>query len=152
MHIRGHLMFAIPLYVLSVRYLSDAVGVLLSPYFAVYCFLTMIGSLFPDVDWIIMRVYRRFGHRNPLTHSLFFPLLFFVLISFFRIDYPVLLASYDAFIFGVASHLFGDLMQTSSLVWIRSRKYDNMWYFLNGFILLLLLYLTGFFRALQLAW
>lgn len=150
MYVRGHLMIAIPLYVLSVRYLSDAMTVLLSPFFAIYCLFSMVGSLFPDVDWVIMRAYRRFGHRNPLTHSLFIPSLLFILIFYYKAYNPVLLATYNAFIFGVATHLFGDVMRTGNLVWIKSRRYENLWYFLNGVVVVLLLYLADFFKPLQL--
>jgi len=141
-------MIVIPLYVLCVRYLSDAVAVLMSPYLAVYCFTAMVGALFPDVDWVVMRVNRRFGHRNPLTHSLFVPLILFALISYYKGDYQLLLASYDAFIFGVATHLFGDMIHTGNLVWIKSRRYENLWYILNGLSTVLLLCLAGFFKSL----
>lgn len=150
MYVRGHLMMVIPLYVLSVRYFSDAIAVLLSPYLAVYCLLSMIGSLFPDVDWTIMKLYRRFGHRNPLTHSSLFPFILFALISYYKAYYPAMLASCNAFIFGVSTHLFGDMVKTGNLVWVRSRKYENSWYILNGVVVVLLLYLNGFFKPSQL--
>jgi hypothetical protein len=104
----------------------------------------MFGSLFPDVDWIVKKMFKRFGHRNPTTHSVLIPALFLISIAPQNIS-KELLVSYDAFTFGVATHLFGDFGKTGNLVWI-GRKYENLWYLVNGLLTFLLLYFTSFFR------
>lgn len=139
-------MLVIFLFLLSVRFLSDAEKVLFSPFLAFYCITAMVGSLFPDIDWIIARIVPRFGHRNPITHSFLAPLLLFISIYNYEISQPVILNFYNAFTFGIATHLFGDLIKTGNLVWVKSRKYENVWYVLNGIVLIVLLYLADFFK------
>lgn len=143
-------MLAVPIYILAVRYLSDAATILLSPFLALYCLLTMMGSLFPDVDWAITRYIHSFGHRNPLTHSLLIPIIPYVLMEYYGVSNPTLTACYNAFTLGVAAHLLGDLVKTGNLVWIKSRRHENKWYIANGFALVALLYLTDFFTVLRL--
>jgi len=149
MRARGHLMLTILLYVLCAGYLSNPQEVLLSPFLAFYCLTAMVGSLFPDLDWTIAKIVPGFGHRNPLTHSFLVPILLFISIYDFKISQPVLLNFYNAFTFGTATHLFGDLIKTGNLTWINSRKYENTWYILNGIALMVLLYLTGFFKFFE---
>lgn len=147
---KSHLLLAIPLYVLSVKYLAHAQDLLLSPFFALYCLTAMVGALFPDVDWAIDRVIPGFGHRNPLTHSLLGPLLIYIPIFSYKISHPLLINSYNAFTFGIATHLFGDLMKQGNLTWIKSRKQEHSWYILNGVVLVVLLYMTEFLKVLDL--
>jgi len=147
---KSHLLLAIPLYVLSVKYLSPAQELLLSPFFALYCLTAMVGALFPDVDWAIDRVIPGFGHRNPLTHSLLGPLLLYIPLFSYKVSHPLLINSYNAFTFGIATHLFGDVMKTGNLTWIKSRKQEHAWYILNGIVLVALLYVTEFLKALHL--
>lgn len=142
-------MLAVPLYVLAIRYLSNAESVLLSPFLFVYCILTMVGSLFPDVDWAIMKVYRGFGHRNPITHSIIIPALVSLIALYYGVTDLILLPSLNAFVFGVAAHLFGDVVRTGNLVWIRTRKYESLWYLSNGVVVVIILGLIGFFRSFQ---
>jgi hypothetical protein len=134
-------LLAIPLYVLSVKYLSHAQELLVSPFFALYCLTAMVGALFPDVG---------FGHRNPLTHSLLGPLLLYIPIFSYKVSHPLLINSYNAFTFGIATHLFGDLMKRGNLTWVKSRKQEHAWYILNGAVLVVLLYMTEFLKALHL--
>ena len=147
---KGHLMLAIPLYVISVKYLSRTPELLLSPFFAFYCLTTMIGALFPDIDWTIDRIISGFGHRNPLTHSLLGPLLLYIPLFSYKVSPPLLINSYNAFTIGIATHLFGDLVKTGNLTWIKSRKLEHAWYVLNGIVLVGLLYVTEFLKALHL--
>jgi hypothetical protein len=147
---KGHLMLAIPLYVLSIKYLSRAQELLLSPFFAFYCLMAMLGALYPDVDWTIDRVIPGFGHRNPLTHSLLGPLLLYIPLFSYQVSYPLLINSYNAFTFGIATHLFGDLMKTGNFTWIKSRKQEYAWFVLNGIVLVFLLYMTEFLNTLYL--
>ena len=137
-------MLSVPTYVLAVRYLSDFREVLLSPLLFLYLLLVMVGSLFPDVDWVFVKMFKSFGHRNPITHSVLIPALFLVSIAPQNISKD-LLVSYGAFTFGVTTHLFGDFVKTGNLVWI-GRKYENLWYLVNGLLTFLLLYFTSFFR------
>jgi membrane-bound metal-dependent hydrolase YbcI (DUF457 family) len=138
------LLLSVPIYVLAIRYLSDFTSVLLSPFLFVYLLLVMVGALFPDVDWIVMKPIKRFGHRNPITHSVLIPALFLISFAPQTISRE-LFVLYDAFTFGVATHLFGDFVKTGNLVWI-GRKYENLWYLVNGLLTFLLLYFTSFFR------
>lgn len=147
---KSHLLLAIPLYVLTVKYLSHAQELLLSPFFALYCLTAMVGALFPDVDWAIDRVIPGFGHRNPLTHSLLGPLLLYIPIFSYEVSHPLLINSYNAFTFGIATHLFGDLMKRGNLTWVKSRKQEHAWYILNGIVLVVILYMTEFLKALHL--
>ncbi len=144
MRSRDHLLLAVPTYVLAVRYLSDFEEVLLSPFLFLYLLLVMVGSLFPDIDWMVMKLLKRFGHRNPITHSVLIPALFLISIAPPNISKD-LLVSYDAFTFGVTTHLFGDVVKTGNLVWI-GKRYENLWYLVNGLLTFLLLYFTNFFR------
>lgn len=146
---RAHLILAVPIYVLAARYLSSAEALLLSPFLALYCLLTMLGSLFPDVDWQIDKYVRGFGHRNPITHSLLIPLALYYPFRGYWLLNPVAAACFDAFTLGVAAHLLGDTIKTGNLVWIHTRKHENKWYLLNGFALLVLLHFTGFFNSLR---
>ncbi len=146
---RAHLVLAVPIYVLAIRYLSDAGATLLSPFLALYCILAMTGSLFPDIDWRIDAHFRGFGHRNPLTHSLLTPLVLYLMMQRLNISEPTVIACFSAFTLGVAAHMLGDLIKTGNLVWIPSRKHENMWYALNASALLILLYSVGFFATLQ---
>jgi len=147
---KGHLMLAIPLYVLSVKYLSRTPELLLSPFFAFYCLTTMLGALFPDIDWTIDRVISGFGHRNPLTHSLLGPLLLYIPLFSYKVSPTLLINSYNAFTLGIATHLLGDVIKTGNLTWIKSRKLEHAWYVLNGIVLVILLYVTEFLKALHL--
>ena len=147
---RAHLILAVPIYVLAVRYLSDASTILLSPFLALYCILTMVGSLFPDVDWVVAERVPGFGHRNPLTHSLLVPLALHAIMGYYKVSDPISVACFDAFTLGVAAHLLGDLVKTGNLVWIKSRRYENKWYVVNGFAVIILLYFSGFFAVSQL--
>ena len=137
-------MLTVPTYVLAVRYLSDFQEVLLSPFLFVYLLLVMVGSLFPDIDWVFMKIFKSFGHRNPITHSVLIPALFLVSITPQNISKDLLI-SFDAFTFGVTTHLFGDVIKTGNLVWIE-KKYENLWYLMNGVLTFLLLYFTNFFK------
>jgi hypothetical protein len=147
---KGHLMLAIPLYILSVKYLSRTPELLSTPFFAFYCLTTMVGALFPDIDWTIDRVISGFGHRNPLTHSLIGSLLLYIPLFSYKISHPLLINSYNAFTLGIATHLLGDLIKTGNLTWIKSRKQEHAWFILNGIMLVVLLYLTEFLKALHL--
>jgi hypothetical protein len=148
---KGHLMLAIPLYVISVQFLSRAPDLVQSPFFAAYCLVAMVGALFPDVDWAIDRVLPGFGHRNPLTHSLLGPLLLYLLFGSDTIAHPLLLNAYHAFTFGIATHLFGDVLKRGNLAWIRSRKHERTWYLLNGIVVIVLLHVTEFLTVFPLA-
>lgn len=141
---KGHLLLAIPIYVLSVKYLSGNDEVLLSPFFALFCITAMLGALFPDIDWAIDRLIPGFGHRNPLTHSLLTPLLLYTMMYYYRVSQTILINIYDAFTISIATHLLGDVIKTGSLVWIKSRRIEKAWYMLNGAFLIVLLNLTGF--------
>lgn len=145
MKTRDHIIIAVLLYILSVQYLSEATEIFLSPFLTIYFLLAMVGALFPDVDWQVMRIWGCFGHRNPITHSLFIPMLILFLIYYFRLFQVDILAAYHAFTLGMASHLLGDLIKTGNLVWI-NKRYENTWFIVNGLILIVLLYLTGFFN------
>ena len=144
MRVRGHLMLAVLLYLLSVRYLSPVPELLFSPFFAFYCLMAMVGALFPDVDWALDRVIPRFGHRNPLTHSLLLPVLLYLPIYYYGLSQPLLLHFYDAFTFGVGTHLLGDVIKRGNLVWFTSGKREYAWYLLNGIVWVVLVNLTGF--------
>ena len=150
MRCKGHLMLAIPLYILSVKYLSRTPELLSSPFFAFYCLTTMVGALFPDIDWTIDRVISGFGHRNPLTHSLLGSLLLYIPLFGYKISHPLLINSYNAFTLGIATHLLGDLIKTGNLTWIKSRKLEHAWYVLNGIVLIILLCVTEFLKDLHL--
>jgi membrane-bound metal-dependent hydrolase YbcI (DUF457 family) len=140
-------MLAAPLYVLAVRYLSDAEGVLLSPFLFLYLFIGMVGSVFPDVDWVFVKLFRGFGHRNPITHSVAIPALILALIIHLKLAWEPIIVSYNSFTFGVATHLLGDFIKTGNIVWI-SKKYENLWYSINGGLSFVLLYSSGFFTSL----
>ena len=150
MRVRGHLMLAVLLYLLSVRYLSCVPELLVSPFFAFYCLTVMVGALFPDVDWALDRVIPRFGHRNPLTLSLLLPVLLYLPIYYYELSQPLLINFYDAFTFGVGTHLLGDVIKRGNLVWLESRKHEYTWYLLNGIVLVVLLNLTGFIQFVDL--
>jgi membrane-bound metal-dependent hydrolase YbcI (DUF457 family) len=145
MKTRDHVIIAVLLYILSVQYLSEASEILLSPLFPVYCLLTIVGALFPDVDWKVAKILRGFGHRNPITHSLLIPILLLFIIHRFELSQTEVLAAYNAFTLGVASHLLGDLIKTGNLVWI-PKQHEDAWFIVNGVILIALLYFTGFFK------
>jgi len=144
MRVRGHLMLAVLLYLLSVRYLSPVPELLFSPFFAFYCLTAMVGALYPDVDWALDRVFPRFGHRNPLTHSLLLPVLLYLPLYYYGLSQPLLLHFFDAFTFGVGTHLLGDVIKRGNLVWFTSSKHESVWYLLNGIVLVVLLNRTGF--------
>ena len=137
-------MLSTPLYVLAVRYLSDAEGVLLSPFLFLYLFVVMVGSVFPDVDWVFVKLFRGFGHRNPITHSVAIPALLLALLIHLKVSWDPIIVSYNAFIFGVATHLLGDFVKTGNIVWI-NKKYENIWYAINGLSTVRLLCFAGFF-------
>jgi len=141
-------MLSTPLYVLAVRYLSDAEGVLLSPFLFLYLFIVMVGSVFPDVDWVFVKLFRCFGHRNPITHSVMIPTLLLAFLIYLNVMWDPIIVSYNAFTFGVATHLLGDFVKTGNIVWI-SKRYENLWYLANGVSAILLLYSTGFFTSLS---
>ncbi len=145
---KGHLMLAIPLYVLSVQSVSQTPDLLQSPLFAAFCLVAMVGALFPDVDWAIDRVLPGFGHRNPLTHSLVGPLLIYLLLSRVPVAHPLLLHVYHAFTFGMATHLVGDAVRAGNLIWIRSRTRERVWYLVNIGGLVVLLHVTDFLTCL----
>ncbi len=147
---KGHLMLAIPLYVLSVQSVSRTPDLLQSPLFAAFCLVVMVGALFPDVDWAIDRVLPGFGHRNPLTHSLLGPLLVYLLLIRAQVTHPLPLHMYHAFTFGMATHLLGDALKTGNLIGIRSRTHERTWYLLNIGGLVVLLYMTDFLTGLPL--
>ena len=147
LRVRYHLLLAVPLYVLSVRYLSDAEGVLLSPFLFLYLFIVMMGSVFPDVDWVFVTLFRGFGHRNPITHSITIPALLLAFLINLNVTWGLIIVSYNTFTFGVATHLLGDFVKTGNIVWI-SKRYENLWYSINGVLTFLLLYYTGFFTSL----
>ena len=159
MYARGHLLTVVPIYVLAVRYLSDPATVL-SPFFVLYLFTAMVGALFPDIDWLIMRhVYEGFGHRNPITHSAIIPLTLAILFRLYHlptytgifmsgIPYSIALEDVqlsllNAFVLGIASHLLADHVKTGKLVWFHKDKY---WYVLQGAFTIGILFFTGFFR------
>jgi len=110
----------------------------------------MVGALFPDIDWTINRFISGFGHRNPLTHSLLGSLLLYIPLLSYKISHPLLINSFNAFTLGIATHLLGDLIKTGNLTWIKSRKLEHAWYFLNGIVLVVLLFVTEFFKDLHL--
>ncbi len=91
------------------------------------------GSLYPDVDLLIMRVWPSFGHRNPLTHSALLPLiLVFSALKLrgsaaFRFVVPFL----TSFLIGVGSHLIGDLVKTANIVGVPARI-ENFWHTINA--------------------
>lgn len=149
MRARYHLLLAVPLYVLAVRHLSDAEGVLLSPFLSLYLLIVMLGSVFPDVDWIFVKVFKSFGHRNPITHSVAIPALLLALLIHLKVSWDPIIVSYNAFTFGVATHLLGDFIKTGNLIWI-SKRYENLCYSVNGVLTFLLLHSTGFFTSLNL--
>lgn len=162
-------MMCVLVYTLVVRYLSHQLT-LLSPFLGLYCLLAMVGATLPDIDWLIMRLYPRrvwgkFGHRNPLTHSILLPLLLwlffywldwsFSLYSVYEIPYSptVLLTNmenvgwscFHALTIGIASHLLADNIKTGNLVWIPHNQ-EKWWYTIQGGLTIALLSQTGFFH------
>ena len=152
MYGKSHLILSMPIYVLAIRYLSYK-EVLLSPWLFLFCISTMVGSLFPDIDWKLQWLGLR--HRSPITHSFIIPLgLFFVLKyglptqNWITINIPDInpfLHMYQAFLIGVASHLVGDNIQTGNLVKI-PKRYEKYWYTVQGGIVIYFLHLTNFFN------
>ncbi len=158
MYTRGHLLLAVPIYVLTIRYLSSK-ETLLSPFLFIFLFVTMVGSIFPDIDWYIARKTGHFHHRNVFTHSLIMPLLLTILYLHFSpqlsilMIYPPLLPTtpntlmvnvLQAFVLGVSAHLLGDNIRNGNLVGVPS-SYEKWWYWANGLDCVGLLYFTGFF-------
>ena len=153
MYGKNHLILSMPIYVLAVRYLSFK-ELLLSPYLFVFCIATMIGSLYPDIDWSLG--FLGFRHRSPLTHSFILPLGIHILLWYYlpKQDWitinlsglGALLPVYQAFLIGVASHLVGDNIQTGNLVKI-PKVYEKYWYTMQGLIVIYFLYLTNFFNV-----
>ena len=63
---------------------------------------------------------------------------------FQRLSQPLILHFYDAFTFGVGTHLLGDVIKRGNLVWFTSGKREYAWYILNGIVWVVLVTLTGF--------
>lgn len=163
-------MWSATLYMLIVGYTSnDPVSILLSPLSALFILVLMAGALFPDIDWIIERhVWRHFGHRNPITHSVAIPAVLLIFWLHFSTVLPKVESNIrivdselgrlniaynfdpvttilQVFFIGVALHLLEDNIKTGNLVWI-GKRHEEYWYFLQGGLTLLVLALTGFFK------
>lgn len=109
-------------------------GLLTSYLLSLFVLIAVAGSLFPDVDLMVMSRFRWFGHRNALTHSAFFPLaLSFLTLSlkgeywFFEVYREILFA----FSSGVSSHLLADSLGSGGVKGL-GRGRSRYWLALNG--------------------
>ncbi|GBC75053.1 hypothetical protein HRbin06_00365 [archaeon HR06] len=98
-----------------------------------FILISVFGSLFPDIDLIIRKSFKSFGHRNPLTHSALFPLtLSLFIFTFSSTDMLEFLKDIlFPFSAGVSSHLFGDLIGKGRVKGLKKGKY---WLIINGML------------------
>lgn len=128
--------------------------VLISPLLALYLLFNMVGSTWPDVDWKLKWLGLR--HRSPITHSFIVPGILHLLIIYVLPKYQtlvvgetlssIILVSYQAFLIGVAAHLLGDNVKTGNLVNV-PKRWEFWWYFVQGGVVIVMLYFTGFFSV-----
>jgi hypothetical protein len=100
-----------------------------------FIIIVICGSLFPDIDLVIMRSIKGFGHRNAFTHSAIFiwilSTLIFALPQVPKDLIPFLSQVLFAFSAGISSHLFTDLIGGGRIKGLKGGK-GKYWLIMNG--------------------
>ncbi len=128
----GHTVIGVIFYLLLLRIFEvEFLNSFLMPFFII---ISVCGSLFPDIDLVIMRSFKGFGHRNMFTHSALLPLISSLLIFTLLEDVnliKVLKLILFPFLAGISSHLFADLTGGGRVKGLKGGKY---WLIINGML------------------
>jgi len=130
----SHTVISVLAYLLFARVWREEV--LLSYLLFLFVLVTVLGSLFPDVDLVVKRRFGSFGHRNAFTHSALLPLALAFLPFFLREGawcFGVYRDVLFAFSSGVSSHLLTDSFGSGGVKGLR-RGRSRYWLVSNGLV------------------